>query len=166
MYAYTLGFLRRGDEILMLNRQKKPWKGAWNGVGGKIDSKETPRECMIRELLEETGIVANRDQVIGKGILTWTNFEAIGTGLHLFLIDIPKDTIYPTPIKTREGILDWKAIPWICDFENQGVARNIPYFLPTLLQNANPQQYHCTFRDGHLVSVTANPYNETSSELL
>lgn len=166
MFAYTLGFLRRGDEILMLNRQKKPWKGAWNGVGGKIDATETPCECMIRELLEETGIIANIDQVVFKGILTWTNFEAIGSGLHLFLIDVPNDMIYPTPLKTREGILDWKTIPWICDFENQGVARNIPYFLPTLLQDPAKKHYHCTFRDGQLLTVTTNPYLEATSERL
>ncbi|MCK7488142.1 MAG: 8-oxo-dGTP diphosphatase [Bacillus subtilis] len=154
MFAYTLGFLRRGDELLMLNRQKKPWKGAWNGVGGKIDASETPLQCIIREIAEETGIRVAAEQVADKGVLTWTNFEAIGTGLHLFLIDLPPDFPYETPIKTREGILDWKSISWICDLENQGVARNIPYFLPTLLHETSRQKYHCEFRGGQLVSVT------------
>ena len=34
-----------------------------------------------------------------------------------------------TPVVVDEGILDWKPISWACDFNNQGIARNIPYFL-------------------------------------
>lgn len=38
MYQYTLCFIERGDAILLLNRQKAPWMGCWNGVGGKIEA--------------------------------------------------------------------------------------------------------------------------------
>jgi len=154
MHTYTLGFIRRGSEILMVNREKSPWKGAWNGVGGKIDANETARVCMQREIEEETGIVVERDQIRSKGHLTWNSFDALGQGLYIFLIDLPLDYEYPTPRKVAEGILDWKKIDWINDLENQGVARNIPYFLPTVLEEEDKYHFHCTFEDKVLKSVT------------
>ncbi len=36
MYKYTICFIRKGNKILLLNRNKKPNMGMWNGVGGKI----------------------------------------------------------------------------------------------------------------------------------
>ena len=56
MYKYTICFIRKGNKILLLNRNKKPNMGMWNGVGGKIEDNETPYEGIIRETLEETGI--------------------------------------------------------------------------------------------------------------
>ncbi|MDT2194339.1 NUDIX domain-containing protein [Paenibacillus larvae] len=37
MITYNICFIRRGDQILLLNRQKSSWMGAWNGIGGKIE---------------------------------------------------------------------------------------------------------------------------------
>lgn len=42
--SYTLGFIRCEDnnKILLLNRNKPPWMGLYNGIGGKIQPNETP----------------------------------------------------------------------------------------------------------------------------
>ncbi|MDO9629097.1 MAG: 8-oxo-dGTP diphosphatase [Acholeplasmataceae bacterium] len=154
MYNYTLGFIKRKDEILLVNREKKPWKGSWNGVGGKINNHEEILVCIIREVEEETGIKVLSTQIEDKGYLTWNSFDANGNGLHIFLIHLPDDFIYPTPILTNEGILDWKKIEWINDFDNYGVAHNIPYFLPTVLEESDRYHYHCTFSERALISVT------------
>ncbi|WP_317951282.1 NUDIX domain-containing protein, partial [Rossellomorea marisflavi] len=50
MYKYTLCFIQRNDEILMLNRDKPPVLGLWNGVGGKVADGETPTACILREI--------------------------------------------------------------------------------------------------------------------
>lgn len=154
MYKYTLGFIKRKDEILMVNRYKKPWKGAWNGVGGKIEGNETPLECIIREVQEETGISINHQQIKDQGVLTWNTFDAMGNGLHIFLITVADDYIYPTPRAVDEGILDWKKIDWICDFDTIGMAHNIPYFLPDVLGSEMRYHFHCTFEGKTLKSVT------------
>lgn len=154
MHKYTLGFIKRNDEILMVNREKSPWKGSWNGVGGKIDANETALECIIREIEEETNIKVDKNQVKDKGYLTWNDFAALGNGLHIFLINLPDEYEYQTPKKVREGILDWKKIKWINDFENYGVAHNIPYFLPTVINEDNRYHFHCTFEDRYLKSVS------------
>lgn len=45
MYKYTLCFIKKGCQLLMLNRDSAPTKGLWNGVGGKIEANESPTEC-------------------------------------------------------------------------------------------------------------------------
>lgn len=56
MVEYTICFLKQGDKILLLNREKPQWMGAWNGVGGKIEQGETPLVSALREIKEETGL--------------------------------------------------------------------------------------------------------------
>lgn len=154
MYRYTLGFIQRKDEVLLINRHKNPWKGCWNGLGGKVEPNEDIRSCIIREIQEETGIQVDPSWVFDKGTLTWNAFDAMGRGLHIFLIKVSDDYIFPTPVHTTEGLLDWKTIEWTTDLENYGVAHNIPYFLPTVIVEFERYHYHCTFEGRHLISVT------------
>lgn len=74
--------------------------------------------------------------------------------MHIFLIEMPKDFSYKTPKKVEEGILDWKKINWIDDFENLGITTIIPYFLPTVLKEKAMYKYHCLFEGNTLKSTT------------
>ena len=159
-YTYTLAFLKFDDEILMINREKKPWKVSWNGVGVKRQLEETPLECIVREIKEETTIDVCASQVRDCGLLTWSDFDAIGSGLHLFVVDLQKSQWIQTPVKTSEGILDWKKIEWLMDVDNQGVADNIPYFLPEILHHHRQYHFHCTFQNKQLLRVEQYPYEE------
>lgn len=52
-------------EYLMLYRNKKkddPNEGKWIGVGGKFEPGESPDECMLREVREETGLATEQDR--------------------------------------------------------------------------------------------------------
>ncbi len=54
----VLCYLEKDGKYLMLNRNKKKNdinSGKWIGVGGKFESGESPEECLIREVYEETG---------------------------------------------------------------------------------------------------------------
>lgn len=153
MYTYTLGFVKKGNQILMVNRKKKPWLGCWNGLGGKIIENETPEACMIRELDEEAGLIITLNHLKPCGTLTWNLFDASGQGLYLYLID-GSDLSLNTPVSTEEGLLDWKEIDWIIHPDNLGVAHNIKYFLPNMIDDHQPYHYHCTFQDNVLLSVT------------
>lgn len=57
---YTVCYIRRNDgKILFLERNKKQNDinhGKFIGVGGKIESNETPDECIKREVLEEVNL--------------------------------------------------------------------------------------------------------------
>ena len=48
------------DKILMCKREKEPYKGKFNLVGGKVEQDEDELHAAYRELREETGIT-NRD---------------------------------------------------------------------------------------------------------
>ncbi len=49
MYKHTLCFIKRNEEILMLNREYDPVKGLWNGVGGENrTTRITVRKCDSR----------------------------------------------------------------------------------------------------------------------
>lgn len=53
-----LGFLFRDNatSVVLLRKNKPHWQaGLLNGIGGKIESGETPVRAMIREFLEEAG---------------------------------------------------------------------------------------------------------------
>ena len=148
---YTLCFLRRKDEILMLNRQKPSWMGMWNGVGGRMEQGETPKECILREVREETGIeIADARDC---GVVTW---EADGKdlgGMHLYIAEINDDIEYITPKSTDEGILDWKKIDWILNPDNTGVIKNIQHFLPIALKNDKRYCFACVYEGYNLVEI-------------
>jgi 8-oxo-dGTP diphosphatase len=54
----TLIYALRDGQVLMLYRHKEPNLGLWVAPGGKIHDDESPRECAVRELREETGLEA------------------------------------------------------------------------------------------------------------
>ena len=153
MYKYTLGFIIRDQEVLMINRHKQPWKGCWNGLGGKIKKDETPLVSIQRELKEETSIDFDLNLIEFKGEVTWNLYDAMGQGLYLYLIRVQKDFRYATPKMTDEGILDWKKIDWINDFDNLGVAHNIPYFLKTIIEENRNYRFKCEFEGNRLLQV-------------
>ena len=59
MIYSTLCYLERGDSYLMLHRVKKEHdanRDKWIGVGGHAEGQESPEECLLREVKEETGL--------------------------------------------------------------------------------------------------------------
>ena len=48
----------RGDEVLLIKRGTAPRKGEWSIPGGRIEPGETERDAAMRELFEETRIIA------------------------------------------------------------------------------------------------------------
>jgi 8-oxo-dGTP diphosphatase len=77
MILATLCYIRRNGRTLMLHRIKKEkdiHEGKWNGLGGKMLAGETPEECVIREVREESGLTIKSPKL--RGILTFPKFDA------------------------------------------------------------------------------------------
>lgn len=141
---YTLCFLRRGDEVLMLRRNKPPNQGSWNGVGGHIEPGELPRASVLREVREETGL--RLTAVRFAGLLTWEGFEIESGGLYLFTARAcPK----AEPPDCNEGQLAWKPLDWVLSAPE--VVSNIHRFGPAIFDDSRPEVHHFVYQQGHIV---------------
>ena len=59
MTITTLCYIENNGKYLMLHRVKKHNdinEGKWIGVGGHAEGQESPEECLLREVKEETGL--------------------------------------------------------------------------------------------------------------
>ncbi len=68
MHVTTLCYLEKGAQYLMLHRVKKKRdlnQGKWVGVGGKAEPGESPEDCLLREVREETGLTLTRYRLCG-----------------------------------------------------------------------------------------------------
>lgn len=78
MILSTLCYIENEGKYLMLHRTKKKNdinKDKWLGIGGKFEDGESPEECIIREVNEETGLTLNSIKL--RCIVTYvsTNWE-------------------------------------------------------------------------------------------
>lgn len=105
MKLATLCYVRSEDKTLMLHRVKKNddiHEGKWNGLGGKFEQGETPEQCVIREVFEESGLKIESPQL--KGILTFPEFRK-GEDWYVFVFEARKFT--GKLINSPEGNLEW-----------------------------------------------------------
>jgi len=139
---YTLCFLTRGDEVLMLHRNYPPNQGLWNGVGGRLEPGESAIACIVREVREETGYLLA--EAAFRGLITWDGFETPPGGLYLFTAEAPPGE----PQECSEGELAWKPRAWV--FSSPEVVSNIHIFGPLVMDGAPPQEYSFSYRDGRI----------------
>lgn len=60
-YVVGLAFNATGDYVALIKKNKPAWQaGCLNGIGGKIEGRETPMDAMIREFQEEAGVITTR----------------------------------------------------------------------------------------------------------
>lgn len=89
----------------MLHRVKKKndiHKNKWNGLGGKMELGETPEECVIREVKEESGLRIQKPEL--RGILNFPGFD----GENDWLVFLFVANSFSGRIKvSREGNLEW-----------------------------------------------------------
>ncbi len=85
MISTTLCYIEKDDKYLMLHRVKKENDAnhdKWIGVGGKFESGESPEECLLREVKEETGLTLTKYRL--RGIVTFVSDEWEGEYMYLF----------------------------------------------------------------------------------
>ena len=146
---YTLCFLTRADQVLMLYRYNPPNQGLWNGVGGRIEAGEEPLAACLREVREETGYTLATAQF--RGLLTWSGFESPDGGLYLFSATAPDGEPRPCP----EGILAWQERSWL--FSSPEVVSNLHHIGPQIFDNTPPKLYHFDYQAGEIVRHQTGP---------
>ncbi|MCK5133375.1 MAG: 8-oxo-dGTP diphosphatase [Candidatus Sabulitectum sp.] len=76
MKLAVLCYIRNNGKTLMMHRnsrQEDMHFGKWNAPGGKMEPGETPEECAIREVFEETALVVEHPRM--RGVLTFPAFN-------------------------------------------------------------------------------------------
>ena len=100
----TLCYIEKDDSYLMLHRIARDRdinKGKWIGVGGHFESRESPDECLLREVKEETGLTLTSFRC--RGIVTFVSGRGDFEYMHLFTADAFEGTLSDCD----EGELAW-----------------------------------------------------------
>jgi 8-oxo-dGTP diphosphatase len=107
MILATLCYIEHDNHTLMIHRNKKPndmHKGKWDGLGGKFETGESPEDCVIREIREESGLEIHKPRL--HGLLLFPNF--FGNDWYVFVYtasEFSGDLINDS----YEGTLEWIA---------------------------------------------------------
>ena len=99
----TLCYIEQDEAYLMLHRIKKKEdinQGKWIGVGGHFEQGESPEECLLREVKEETGFILT--SYIFRGIVTFC-YGACCEYMCLYTANAYEGTLK----ECNEGILEW-----------------------------------------------------------
>lgn len=106
----TLVYLFDGDQVLLMKRNKKAQdthEGKYVGLGGKIEANESPLDCAVREVWEESGLTVVESSVRFKGHIYCPNFDKLGRDWLVFVYTCD---VFQGQLATDcdEGELHWK----------------------------------------------------------
>ena len=109
----TLCYIEKDEKYLMLHRIKKQNdinRDKWIGIGGKVEDGESPHDCIIREIKEETGI--SPTNIRYRGLITFVSNIYETEYMHLFSCNEFEGEIISS---CDEGNLEWIAINDLLD---------------------------------------------------
>ena len=118
MIDSTLCYLYRGDEVLMMHRTRKKNdmnRDKWIAVGGRFEAGETPEDCAMREVREETGLTMLSPAY--RGVVTFINDRYETERMHLFtadrfegeMTDCDEGELVWIPRKALNGLPMWEG---------------------------------------------------------
>ncbi len=126
MKTYVVGLLfdEPMQHVLLIYKRHGPScvVGRWNGIGGKIETGESPHQAMVREFEEETGVKTD--------ILDWAKFIVLtsNTAIIHFFYAVDDDLFIRPHTTTDEEVRDFRVdnlpqvvtnltwmVPFLCD---------------------------------------------------
>ena len=132
MLNTTLCYIEQDGKYLMLHRVKKNDinHDKWIGIGGKFEDKESPEDCALREVKEETGLTLT--SYAYRGLVPFVSDQYETEYMHLFTADGFTGEL----IDCDEGTLEWvdKAlVPTLPTWAGDRIfldllARDVPFF--------------------------------------
>lgn len=148
----TLCYIEQDDKYLMLHRVKKvndENHDKWIGVGGKMEDGESPEDCLVREVREETGLTLKK--FLHRGIVTFVSDEFGTEYMHLFTA-----TEYEGEIQTcDEGELVW--VPKT-DIEKLNIWEGDKVFFQLLKESRDFFSLKLTYSGDTLVETVVTRY--------
>ena len=139
-YVVIMLFNKNKDKVLLIKRNKKPYKNCWNGIGGKIEKGETWFEAAKRECLEETGLILVNPKLLVTYVYPKDNTINSNTKLNVvydFVDEVEIDD-------NEEGHYEWKNIDFVMDIENKEIAglSNLNQFVKEIFDLENIKKFY------------------------
>ena len=148
----TLCYIEKENKYLMLHRTSKKKDGnkdKWIGVGGHFEKGESPEDCLLREVKEETGLELTSYQF--RGIVTFISDEWPDEYMCLYTADR-----YMGDIRNcDEGELVWVEKEKIMDLN---IWEGDKIFLKLLMENQPFFSLKLEYKGDKLVNTVLNKY--------
>ena len=148
----TLCYIEKGNKYLMLHRISKKKDGnkdKWIGVGGHFEKGESPEECLLREVKEETGLELTSYQF--RGIVTFISDEWPDEYMCLYTADKYTGDIG----NCDEGELVWVEKGKIMDLN---IWEGDKIFLKLLMENQPFFSLKLDYKGDKLINTVLNKY--------
>ena len=148
----TLCYIENEEHYLMLHRIKKvndENHDKWIGVGGKFEAGESPEDCLLREVREETGLELTNYRY--RGIVTFVSNEWGTEYMHLFTATGFKGTLK----SCEEGELAWVKKS---EIENLNIWEGDKVFFRLLLENKGFFSLKLKYEGDMLIDVEIHQY--------
>lgn len=141
----SLCYLERQGQILLLQRNKEPFSSFWTAPGGKLEMGEDPRQTIIREIREETGLT------LINPCLQMINSETGVDPNYNWLVFIFRAAEFSgTMQECNEGVLSWIPRQQIDDLKIPDVDRKL---LPFVLDSSQRYFVRLSYNDQHQVAA-------------
>ena len=124
---YVNGLLFSPDykKIVLIRKRRPNWQeNMLNGIGGRIESGETPLDAMKREFMEEAGIEINN----------WHNFSKMEGNEWVVYMYVAKSEDY---IKTFSKTDEEVEIHYVFDIANLDLIPNLKWLIPMSIDMDN-----------------------------
>lgn len=148
MKLTTLCYIEKDHHYLMLHRVSKkndPNRDKWIGVGGKFEEGESPEDCLLREVKEETGLTLTDFSF--RGIITFVSDEWESEYMHLFTASGYEGELVE---HCDEGILEWVPVERVLELPTWEGDR---VFLKRLMENDAFFSMKLTYKGEKLMEV-------------
>lgn len=139
----SLCYLERNGELLLLQRNKEPFSGFWTAPGGKLEPGEDPRQTIIREILEETGLT-----IINPQLRMITSETGSDRNYNWLLFIFRCSEFGGTLQECNEGNLKWLPQQQVYDLKIPDVDRRL---LPFIFDNSQRHFIRLEYDDQHQV---------------
>lgn len=168
MLNTSLCYIEKDSSYLMLHRVKKQNDynlGKWIGIGGKFENAESPEECAVREIREETGLRVEKASLRYCGIVTFVDIrsasglekedEIFTEFMHIFWTDEFSGKLF-TSEQCSEGNLEWIPVSKMNDLPHW---KGDEIFLDLIAKRSPFFSLKLVYKSGVLLEAVLNGKN-------